>query len=248
MSLLELQRAFHASLVDASEPPLSTMGAALDPGVAVHRNNYRSQLISCLRETFEKTRAWLGEEAFTAAAISHSIATPPSAWTLGAYGDGFDRTLDALYPRDPEVAELAWLDWALSRAFEGTDATPMASDALALVDWDNASLILTPTLRIARVSTNAAAIWSALAGGTMPPAADLLLEPIHLIVWRQEFTPNFRSIDSTEHDALVQMQHGATFGELCATLVEVCADDAGIATASALLGQWLRDAVVVGAE
>ncbi len=248
MSLLDLQRTFHASLVDASVPPRSTMGAALDPGVAVHRNNYRSQLIACLRETFEKTRAWLGEEAFTAAAISHSIATPPHSWTLGAYGEGFDLTLAALYPRDPEVAELAWLDWALSRAFEGADATLLLPDALTLIDWDNARLLLAPTLRTAPITTNVLAIWSALAAETMPPTAELLPEPMHVIVWRQQFTPTFRSIDATEHAALVQIQSGATFAELCATLAEACGEDTGIATASAMLGQWLRDAVVVEVE
>ncbi|MEO5596015.1 MAG: DNA-binding domain-containing protein [Lysobacteraceae bacterium] len=248
MSLLALQRTFHASLMDASEPPLSTMDGALDPGVAVHRNNYRSQLIACLRETFEKTRAWLGEEAFSAAAISHSIATPPHSWTLGAYGEGFDRTLAALYPRDPEVAELAWLDWALSRAFEGADATPLAPEALTLIDWDDARLLLAPTLRIAPIATNALAIWSALAAETMPPTAELLPEPTHAVVWRQEFTPNFRSIDAIEQAALAQVRGGATFGELCGTLVDACGEDTGIATASALLGQWLRDALVVGVD
>ncbi len=163
---------------------------------------------------------------------------------MGVYGDGFDRTLSRLHPEDPEVAELAWLDWALSEAFEGADAAPLDPAALADVDWDNAVLTLVPTLRMGSAHTNAGAIWSALSAEIDPPAAAMLPESGAMLVWRQDFTPCFRTIEAIEHDALAQIGTGATFGALCSALIGRCGEDAGVTQAGALLGQWIGDGLI----
>jgi hypothetical protein len=134
MSLAALQSEFRTWLIDGSPDAAARIGDAAAPGLSVYQNNYRAQLIACLAETHEQTQAWLGGEAFLAAAATHIDATPPSAWTLDAYPVGFAETLTRLYPDDPEVAELAALEWALSRAFTAADATAMTLEALGRID------------------------------------------------------------------------------------------------------------------
>ncbi|MGY4396826.1 hypothetical protein ACVWZA_002011 [Sphingomonas sp. UYAg733] len=237
MSLAMLQRAFGQDLVRDLDP-------GEGPGFRVYHNAYRAQLADCLAETFEQARAWLGDAAFMDAARDHIEHTPPSGWTLGVYGDGFDRTLARLYPDDPEVAELAWLEWALGRAFEGRDAVALAADKLADTDWDRAILNFVPTLCLGHARTNAGAIWSSLSSGDAPPPAIVLPEPGAMLVWRQEFMPCFRSIEMIEHGALAMMSGGATFAAMCGTLVETQGETAGVATAGAMLGQWLADGLI----
>ncbi|RZL05151.1 MAG: DUF2063 domain-containing protein, partial [Rubrivivax sp.] len=237
-----MQRDFHAWLVDA--PSRMPQRVAAGAGLAVYHNAYRVQIAECLKETLEKTVLWLGEEQFFAAARAHVEKTPPHGWTLGVYGDGFDRTLAVLYPDDPEVAELAWLDWALSRAFDGPDADTVLPAALGAMDWDKAVIRLVPTVRIADILTNAGAIWSALSAGETPPAAAPLPMPGAMLAWRQDLTPCFRTIEAAERDALEKVMTGATFGEICADLVGQQGEDAGIQQAGALLGQWLHDGLV----
>ncbi len=246
MNLLELQRDFIGWLGDASGEATRPLGSAAAAGLAVHQNNYRSQLVDGLSETFAKLRAWLGHAAFNEAAMAHIAQTPPHAWTLGAYGEGFDRMLAGLYPDDPEVAELAWLEWELCRAFEDTDSATLAAQELATIDWDHAELVLAPTLRIGRVTTNAGAICSALAAEQTPPAAMILPAPAAMLVWRQEFTPCFRTIEATEEEALRFIRNDASFSALCASLIEAQAESEGIARAAAFLSQWLRDGIIVG--
>lgn len=245
MSLAAMQRDFRGWLIDAPESMEQWVDSAEQAGLAVYHNAYRVQLVDCLRDTFEKTLLWLGEDAFTDAARAHIEATPPHGWTLGVYGDGFSNTLSQIYPDDPEVAELAWLDWALSRAFEGPDAAPVSPEELAAVDWDSARLMFAPTMQIAVARTNAGAIWSALAALDDPPMAALLPEPGAMLVGRQDFTPCFRTVEPTEAFALAQIIAGATFGALCLALVEQCGEQVGVGEAGALLSQWIGDGLIV---
>lgn len=244
MTLAALQRDFRLWLTDA--PVDMSRWTQADAGLAVYHNAYRVQLVDCLSDMFAKSRAWLGDDAFTQAARTHIVSTPPHGWTLGDYGEGFDRTLASLYPADPEVAELAWLEWQLGRAFEGADAVAIDPGALAGVDWDMAVLRFLPTLCVGPAATNAGAIWSALSAGEDPPAAERLPEPGGLLVWREAFTPCFRTIEAEEQHALALVMAGESFGALCMTAIAAHGEADGVARAGALLGQWLRDGLIVG--
>lgn len=247
MSLLATQRRFRAALTgdleDAAHHFGDTNAAA---GLAVYHNAYRVQLVDCLRETFEQLDAWLGSDDFALAALVHIAEHPPHGWTLGVYGEGFDATLARLYPNDPEVAELAWLEWALSIAFTGADGVPLTTNNLPSVDWDRARLDFVPTLQIAEATTNVGAIWSALSAGETPPAAETLPVPAALLVWRQDYVPGFRTIDQDERQALERMMSGAMFGELCLAEVEHWGDEEGVRRSGEYLGQWLHDGLVTG--
>src|SRR5277367_6026658 len=132
MSLLTLQRHMRDHLLTGDHGVAGAMRGGADAGLAVYHNAYRAQLVDCLRDTYEKLFAWLGDDAFDAAALAHVEANPPRSWTLSDYGATFDTTLAAIYPDDPEVAELAWLDWTLRRTFEAADCDPI--DAAGLAD------------------------------------------------------------------------------------------------------------------
>ena len=246
MSLLALQRDMRAWLDCEDAPAAQRLGAAAAPGLRVYQNNYRAQLVACLEESFAHTRSWIGGEAFHDAVVAHIGRVPPSSWTLDAYPRDFPATLAMRYPDDAEVAELAWIDCALAEAFVGPDAVPLTTDDLADVDWDRAVLHFTPTLDLADLTTNATAIWSALAAGDTPPAVEPLPETGAILVWRQGQVAQFRAIDRHERDALLTARAGLPFADLCNTMVDAHGEAAGIARAGALLGQWLADGMIVG--
>lgn len=245
MSLLELQRDFGAWLITGEEDEAGKFGTAARAGLGVYQNNYRAQLVACLEDAFARVKAWLGDDAFLAAAIDHIERTPPCHWTLDRYGQDFAETLSARYPDDPEVAELACLDRMLGDVLVGPDADPLDTDELATADWDRAVLHLTPTLRLVRLTTNSAAIWSALSAGTLPPAVERLTAPAMLLVWRQGFTSCFRTLDEREAQAIEHVRASRTFGALCAKLVEAEGESEGVRIAGTWLAQWLREALLV---
>ncbi len=214
-------------------------GEGLSTGERAYHFAYRARLTDALAETFEHVHAYLGDEAFYAAAQAHVAASRPSTWTLDAYGRDFPATLKGLYPGHPEVAEIAWLDNALNAAFTGPDSPPFDPAKLASADWERARLVLVPTLVAARLATNAAAILQALTAESAPPPAEVFDAPQGVIVWRQGFDCHYRVPPPEEFDALEAISNGATFAAVC----EALPGDA-TAVASAWLGQWLGEALV----
>jgi hypothetical protein len=244
VSLLALQREMRDYLLAGEN------GCALrvhgDPraGLAVYHNAYRAQLVDCLRDTHEKVVAWLGDNAFEDAARAHVESNPPQSWTLGDYGATFVATLATLYPDDPEVAELAWLDWTLRRAFEAVDCEPIAGDRLVDIDWDAAVFSFVPTLTINTVQTNCAAIWSSLAAGATPPPAARSPGVNTIRVWRSGLSPMFKTIEPTEARALRLALAEFSFGEICRIVIDETDEGEAVRVASNLLATWLSDGLV----
>jgi hypothetical protein len=157
--------------------------------------------------------------------------------------------LSELYPADAEVGELARLEWGLAEIFVVADCKPVTPGAVdqsdwQQIDWDRAVLHLVPSFTLLPVTTNAAAIWTAISNRLPPPPAALLDTRVQLALWRNGFTPSFRTLDPTEAAALERVAGGITFGALCALLIERCGAEEGPQRAGTWLGQWLRDGLI----
>ncbi|GAB2884397.1 hypothetical protein GCM10027093_19220 [Paraburkholderia jirisanensis] len=248
MTLASMQRDFRAWLAGSSTAAAARLATVAPAGLAVYQNNYRAQLVGCLEESFPQLRTWLGEDAFREAAITHIDTHAPHAFTLDAYPSGFGATLAALYPHNPDLHELAWIEQALGEAFVAADAVPLTPDALVTIDWDSARLQLTPSLRHRVATTNAQQLWSALRAGTTAPEATMLAEPGELIVWRRAFTCYVAQVDALERIALLQLQRDGSFAALCTLLVERLGEADGIARAGALLAGWLGNELISGVD
>ena len=248
MNLLAVQRSMREYLIRGADEIRVQIHGDASSRLAVYHHAYRAQLIDCLRDTFERVWTWLGVAGFEAAARRHIESHPPHSWTLNDYGDNFDCTLSGLYPDDREVAELAWLDWSLRRTFDGLDATPIPLDTLSDIDWDNAVLRILPTLRMTSISTNCAAIWTALSEEKAPPVAARLHAPMALRVWRKDLSPHFRAVDSIEHQALLMASAGASFAAICSAIAGRMEPAKAPEAAGALLAAWLQDGLIIAVE
>uniref|UniRef100_UPI003F4994E8 HvfC/BufC family peptide modification chaperone n=1 Tax=Cupriavidus yeoncheonensis TaxID=1462994 RepID=UPI003F4994E8 len=248
MKLETLQQDFRAWLMTASPDAAGRLGADAAAGLAVYQNNYRAQLIGCLETSFPRVHAWMGDEAFLAAAVAHVDSHPPHAWTLDAYADGFGETLAALYPDNPDLHELAWIEHAMSQSFVSADAAPLPVESLAEIDWDAARLVLAPSLTLRAASTNAQDIWIAMNDDQPPPDSEMLAGAWGLVVWRRQFGCYLRQVDAIERDALLHVQANGRFDALCAWLVERLGEGDGIAKAGELLASWLGNELIAGVE
>ncbi|WP_020653072.1 HvfC/BufC N-terminal domain-containing protein [Massilia niastensis] len=246
MTLGDLQRDFRLWLASGAQDAAGRLAGATGAGLAVYQNNYRAQLVGCLEESYPQLRAHMGEEAFLHAAVRHIGKYPPHAWTLDAYADDFDATLAALFPANPDIHELAWIELALGAAFIAADALPVGPADFAGVDWDTVHLRLSPSLRMRAATTNAAAIWRALGSGATPPESAMLPEPGALIVWRSGYVSCLRAADLLELDALATLQVHGSFSALCEMLVGRLGEDEGIARAGALLADWIGAELITG--
>lgn len=242
MTLLAMQRSFRDWLVTGDDAVAAQLGGG--DGPAVYQNNYRTALVSSLAENFKRLALWLGDDAFEVAAARYIDARPPSSWTLDAYGADFTAFVGELYPDDPEVAELAAIDWTVGQVFVGPDAAALRPEALAVADWETAVIHAVPSLLIMPISTNADVIWQALATDETPPPAEPCTEYIALLVWRQGLEPVFRRAEAHERDVLAWSAAGEGFAAVCERLAATLGDEAAVTAAGTLLGRWLGEEMV----
>jgi len=251
VTLAAIQQRFHAAVTDVDAAAVLDWPGDMRAGLAVYRSAYRARLLDCLRDGFDKCRKWIGDESFDAAATHHVILHPPASWTLDEVGRGFDKTIGALFPGDPEVEELAWLEWELQQVFTSPDVPALATGdfadraaAFAEGDWLDLRLTFVPSLRTRVVRTNCTALWTAIGQEADMPRLDLVGNASTLLLWRKDMRSQFRLIDDDESVGLTLMQGGATFEDLCTALVRSCGDEAGVAAAGNMLGRWMTDALV----
>jgi hypothetical protein len=238
MNLHAMQRDFRRWLTTADAPSARRLADGRR-GLDVYQNNYRAQLMGCLEATYPHLRTCVGDAAFRHAAAVHIGRRPPRAWTLDAYGAGFAATLRTVFPDNPDLHELAWIEWSLATAFVARDAAPLDPVRLAHVDWDRARLGFAPSLHMARLTTNAADIWSALQDRAAPPEPAMLPQPAGTIVWRRGHAVRLRVLAAEDFDALQLARAECSFGAPCARLVDRLGADAGVTKAGALLADWI---------
>lgn len=247
------QRRFMAGLLDEDGTLPAEWNERHAAGLAIYRNNYRTALVEALRSTFERTERLVGESAFRRAATHHVIANPPSGWTLDLVGEGFDGTCRQLFTEDREVAEIAWLEWAMHRAFVARDAAPLDPPAFAKTcasfgetDWEGLRLAFVPGLALAPVCHDLARLWPSLRGDGEEPTIRTLAEPHHALVWREGERSVFVLKPAAEAHMLATLASGAAWGDTCAALVETLGEDAAIVEAGQLLGRWLAQGLICG--
>lgn len=226
MKLLALQQTFMAEISGDDDLPCSS------PGMAIYRNAYRGRLIAALESGYERTRRWVGEAAFERAAAHYVLTHPPHGWTLDLFGAEFSETLAELFAGDPEVAELAWLEWHLQQAFAAPDrpelgASDLANAGLEAEDWDRLILFMAAGFADRAVAHNLAALWPALQSGSeQNPTLDRL-NGHRLIVWRQALQSRYRLVPDAEFAVLARLAKGLPLGQ------------AAVDCDAAQLGGWL---------
>lgn len=224
-------------------------------GLDIYRNAYRARLVDALRETYERTAKWVGEDGFRQAAAHHLINRPPSGWTLDDAGDGFQETLAELFADNPEVAELAWLEWAMHRAYVAADAAPIVPAALEQLaasfseeDWVTMQIAFLPGTDQHVIRHDIGALWAALEEDSETTSGDgidvMAIEPAHLVVWREGEKPVFMPVSDAEGRALRIMRSGSSYGAMCEFLLDMMGEDSAIAEAGAMLGRWLHNGLI----
>lgn len=253
MKLLALQRALQAHILNSTddiEAELDTArGIDVRRRLHVYHHAYRARLGGVLREAFDRTWSWLGDEAFDAAVTAYIATTPSNSPSLDDYAAGFAAFLAHHLPEDVEACELAWLERAMRHVFDGPDAEPVDPAALAKLDahdWERARFRLHPTLVLREVRSHVGSLWAGIEAGepfTPTPVGD----PLAVRVWRKGLQPHFRMIEVEEKDALFQLTGGASFSSLCEALARSAGDDP-VERAARLLAVWLQDQLIVGVD
>lgn len=254
MSTLPARQAdFMAHVLEDDRPLPAGWTTRHAAGLNIYRNAYRARLIDALRDTYERTARWTGEDAFRAAAAHHVIQSPPNSWTLDHVAEGFVEVLEELFADDAEVAELAWLEWSMHRAFVAADIAPLdaagfaeASAGFDEEDWAGLRLSFLPSLHLRVLSHDAGGLWNALSEDEFTAPDYSLPAPRPVIVWREGLRPTFMPLDAAEGHGLDQMLGGACYGDMVESLARLIGEEEAVMQAGAMLGRWLGAGLIAG--
>ncbi|MEM9086491.1 MAG: DNA-binding domain-containing protein [Pseudomonadota bacterium] len=256
MTLADKQAAFMRAILDEDAPLPHGWGNSHALGLSVYRGNYRNALMSALEETFERTGRYVGEAPFRTARINHVIANPPSHWTIDAAGEGFDRTCAELFTNNPEVAELAWLEWTMTDLIGARDSAVVspqdfaeASAGFGDQEWLGLRVMFQPRAAARVVQHDLTSLWKSLEKG----AEDVPIEEISgeqgCLVWRDGERPTFQMVEADSARAFEAAQMGASYGSLIELMAGDQTDDQTIALAAQrageILGHWLNEGLIV---
>jgi uncharacterized protein (UPF0276 family) len=220
--------------------------------LGIYHNAYRVRLADVLADSFAKTCLYMGSDSFAEHATAFAVAHPPLARSLSRYGADLPAYLADLYPENPELHELAQLDWDLRTRFDGADVAaldaPSAQQAQAATGgeapaWLGWPAPLHPSLVLRSIRTNVVQLWRAIDADVDVPPVQQWAEPRFLAVWRKGLQPHFQSVDADEAAFLQCLLAGQSVGEAANALAgtPVLPDPQRL---GGWLQAWLEDGVL----
>jgi len=192
-TLLELQRAMRASLVDRNDGSAAGMLADNVPveRLNVYRNTFFTGVTKALRLSFPAVHRLVGNDFFAGAAAVFIAKEPPREACLDGYGADFPRFLSGFAPAASlgYLADVARLEWAVNCAIHASDVQSLdlaRLEALAPEDQARVSFVPHPSIGVLRTDYPVDVIWrGVLAGDDAALAAvDLESGPVFLLVER----------------------------------------------------------------
>ena len=209
-------------------------------GLQIYHHAYRQRLRDVLADTYAKCQLYLGTALFEELATQYVELHPPRERNLGGYGGEFARLAQSLYPDNPELADLAQLEWSLRTVFDGADVPAWSLAGIqahgaeaCLAQWP----VLHPSVRMFEVHSNAVSIWRAIDDDEDVPAVERWPDGRPLAVWRKGLQPHFKSLDAAQARFLASL---VAEGAAIAAVAQTWADE-GKLDDPAILGAWLAD-------
>jgi Putative DNA-binding domain len=193
-TLLETQRAMRASLVDGDDGAAAAMladGVGADR-LNIYHNTFVTGVTKALRLTCPAVHRLVGAEFFEGAAAQFIGQHPPRAAYLDEYGGEFPDFLASFQPAASlaYLADVARLEWTVSRAIHAADVEPLDLTRLAaLSPKDQARVCFVPHPSVALLCADypADAIWRGVLNGDDAALAGIDPDagPVRLLVERR---------------------------------------------------------------
>ena len=253
-SLADLQRAFQDYLYASSD---RFSGAVRDTKKAdrttlldVYRDGYALRLIEVLTNDYPGLMAMAGPDDFDFMARAYIAAHPshhPSVRWFGRHLADF-LAVTPPFNGNMSASEMARFEWMLADTFDSADVEPIAAEALMALPpeaWETLSFTPVPSFQLLTLTFDVPQAWQRReeqepGNLEVEPAA----QPTGWVVWRREFSPNFRSLDIDEAVALATLAQGRPFPEICESLVEHVGEDQAAARAAGLLRGWVEEGMI----
>ena len=219
LPLAAVQRHFADQVLADALPP-GTSDGPVTGRLPIYHHAYRARLADVLADTYAKTFLYMGSDSFDVHARAFAVAHPPQTRSLNRYGEGLVEALRTQYPDNPELHELAQLDWDLRTRFDSADVPTLETVAAQASDtWTTRHGVLHPSALLRTITRNVVGVWNAIHTDDDVPEAVALSAPATLLVWRKGHQPHFRTLDAAEAVWVQALHAGASVHDACTALL-----------------------------
>jgi hypothetical protein len=180
-----------------------------------------------LRELFPCARFAAGDEVFDALMLDYLQNCPPRSYTLARLADRLVVHLEATRPADwgAFLVELARLEEAIDRVFDGPGGEELPPPALPERLSDSMQLTLTPGLELLAFRFPVSTFYSDWKSGRQPEWPEPQTQYVALL--RRDYVVRRYPLDPSQFELLTKLQAGETLENALAGLIvaEVGLDD-----------------------
>lgn len=224
--------------------------AGAEDRLSVYHHGYRVRLHDALKNEFTGLQCMAGRR-FHALLDSYVKVHPSEHYNIRWYGADLPSFLDETQPwcDKPQLAEIAYVDWAISTAFDAEDERSIGMGDLSAVPpnaWANLRLSMQKHLRVLTVSHNVGAFRRAADAGAKRPRLRRFTRARQILVWRKETTVHYRTLDRDEWHVLSAALEGDTFAAMCGWLANHHDEAAAMSRMVLLLQRWLEAGLIHG--
>ena len=252
--LLFLQTNWTTCMLQDPQPEDAPMRLSLAESVTdtpalrfgIYHRAYRLRLCEVLRDSFAKTSAYMGSDLFDGHASVFVMQQPPTERNLGRYGAALPVFFQQIYPDNPELYELAQLDWDLRSRFDDLDAPALTVEALVTnTHGEIPCLSMTSPLHHSVVlrnsRTNALKLWRAIDDDVEVPEVQQQEAGSGLVAWRWDLQPNFMSLDPAQYSFMQALAAGDSIQDAGDRFA-----DTEVLPSPEVLGAWLQSWLTQG--
>jgi len=220
MNLAELQRYFAAAATTSSgaisgleEIFLGSESLSPSARLAIYNRGYYYRLLDALASVFGETKRVLGDAAFQQLGLTYLTEHASDHPAVERVGRKFPEFLRTLGPAlDPELADVAALEWARLCALVAADPAALARpESLEPARFPDARLRFVPSLHCLALDARALRVVEGGAWPTLEPARET-----RVAVWRPAHALLQTQLEPVEYRALRAALGGAPMSEVCA--------------------------------
>jgi hypothetical protein len=219
--------------------------------VEIYASMYFYRLLDAIKEDFPATLAVLGEMHFHNLITGYLAEYPPCDPSINEASRHLAEfaAKSLSLAKWPFIADLIRLERAIVEVFLGPDAHPLRAEAMTAIPpalWPSLRIRLHPALQVLSSEWRVEEIVHALESER--PLTDPERKPAAILVWRSDYSVNYRPLDDLERSVLSMIRSGFSFGDVCETAASHGGDCATPAAISQMLLRWLADGLLVGLD
>ena len=227
--------------------------AAPETQLSIYSYAYHARLNEVLENDFPAILVAIGDKYFEQLASEYIKAHPSKYFSLRDFGAVFPNFIAGSIQQGTTWKEMPWLyelavfEWSLGQAFDAADDNILTIHDMGTVApeaWPTLKFKLHSSVQHLNFEWNIVEMWQALTADTPIEVSAVKDASSPWLVWRENLSTHFRSMEKDEQIAFDTLAQGGDFTDICESLANIINEDEVPMHAASLLKAWISQGLI----